>query len=130
VSPSGLGVKIWVRGVWPADAENQNAEHGIEVYSEGRYFAVTGVRVEGSPAGIRECQSDLDWLRETYFPRSQPKPPTASPPADGKSNSTAGGSGHKLNVAKYLAANGRAFRVKDKSDKRGRTRYVLAEGAQ
>lgn len=116
VSPSGLGVKLWARGDWPIDADNQNAEHGIEVYRDSRYFAVTGVRVEGTPADIRECQAELDWLRETYFVKKKTPPP---------SNSNSAGTSHKLDVEKWLTARGVTFRRKEKLSKHGQARWCI-----
>jgi primase-polymerase (primpol)-like protein len=42
VSPSGLGIKLWVRGKW-SHPDNQVAAFGLEVYAASRFFAITGV---------------------------------------------------------------------------------------
>lgn len=47
VSPSGTGAKLFGRGVWKGDWHKRPHPSGvgeIEVYSEGRYFTVTGHR--------------------------------------------------------------------------------------
>lgn len=87
VSPSGTGVKIFTRGEWAADWNKQAIDGdghggkspGIEVYTHGRYFAVTGTKLRSMPDHARECQSDLDWLakkfrKTTSFVASEPKP--------------------------------------------------------
>ena len=65
ISPSGLGVKIWVRGKLPGPGKQVDIGHGqrVEMYGQGRFFAVTG-RVYGDPmrTTITECQAKVDWL--------------------------------------------------------------------
>ena len=43
VSPSGTGVKIFVKGKLPGRGAARN---GIEVYSQGRFFTVTGMQID------------------------------------------------------------------------------------
>ncbi len=59
VSPSGTGLKVFVRGSWPTDLPHMTPwETGdVEVYDSGRYFAMTGrafrnVEVVESPVGL------------------------------------------------------------------------------
>lgn len=53
VSPSGTGVKIFCKriGEWTyqnkSTADAEKSHHGWEVYTGGRYFAVTGLRLRG-----------------------------------------------------------------------------------
>lgn len=61
VSPSGTGVKIWARsGSMPAAYTHKKefmdgeSPYEVEVYHTGRWFAVTGHRLEGTPAEVRE----------------------------------------------------------------------------
>jgi AAA domain len=56
VSPSGTGVKLICRGKIPAALTKTDE---IEMYCEGRYFALTGVSLNG--AVIREAQEQLSW---------------------------------------------------------------------
>src|SRR5690349_2021836 len=63
ISPSGTGVKIFVNDVTPV-LGNHVAQTGrvvkfgkkpqIEIYTTGRYFAVTGWRLEAAPNEIRK----------------------------------------------------------------------------
>jgi hypothetical protein len=77
VSPSGTGVKIFVRGKSPFTTgkkiEPPNAPQiceklpQIEVYDFGRYFTTTGHRLDG-PTEPQERQAALDWLKEKFCP--------------------------------------------------------------
>ena len=49
LSPSGRGLQIIIRGTLPAKGRRKGA---IEMYSEGRYFTMTGESVEGESAAI------------------------------------------------------------------------------
>ena len=79
VSPSGTGVKCWCKASLPkpgyktrpgqVGGKGNGKSAGIEVYSQGRYFAVTGWRMMKYPKAIREV--DLSWLIEKYFPEQQ-----------------------------------------------------------
>lgn len=79
VSPSMTGVKIWVRGQWNYDIGNKvfvsaakqigDKKPAIEVYDSGRYFAMTGVVLQGQRE-IRERQVELDQLREQFWPNT------------------------------------------------------------
>jgi putative DNA primase/helicase len=63
VSPSGTGVKIFVRGALPAGAHKS----AIEAYDSGRYFTVTGLHVAGTPLTIEDRHAELQalyaWLK-------------------------------------------------------------------
>lgn len=73
VSPSGSGVKVWVKSCL-AEGHRLQLPHpwtegkspGIEVYARGRYFTVTTRRLEGMDT-IREV--DLGWLVDKYWPQ-------------------------------------------------------------
>jgi hypothetical protein len=69
VSPSGTGVHTIVRGKLPAGKGNQIV-HGngkVEMFSRARYFTVTGIHVDGTPAEIFNRQSELLTLHEKLF---------------------------------------------------------------
>jgi hypothetical protein len=60
VSPSGNGVKIWVRGSLPANLGGVKVKDGaIELYDRARYFAVTGRAFRGAPLEIEDHAADL-----------------------------------------------------------------------
>ena len=81
VSPSLTGVKLFLRGTSPFERGKKtavkadrvcNKAPGVEIYSSGRYFAVTGLKLAGIPATLES--RDLAWLRETFWPaRKTPK---------------------------------------------------------
>lgn len=80
VSPSGTGVKIFVRGTSTFKrgrkvATGYEDKYGktpeIEIYDWGRYFAVTGERLAGC-VGIENRQKELDQLCEQWFPEVIP----------------------------------------------------------
>lgn len=54
VSPSGAGVKVWVRGRKPewlgTRCRRQHHDGEVEIYDKARYFAVTGRKLDGAPA--------------------------------------------------------------------------------
>lgn len=67
VSPSQTGVKIWCRGKWGPGKRTSVATGAIEVYDHGRYFCVTGQQLQGC-SEIRDCQPQLDALRDQFWP--------------------------------------------------------------
>ena len=56
ISPSGTGVKLITRGKIPSAVTKTDE---IEMYSDGRYFALTGRSLNGDT--IRPAQEQLDW---------------------------------------------------------------------
>jgi len=81
VSPSGTGVKLWVRGDWPFDGHKQiltdvekvsDKTPAVEVYDSVRYFAVTGNVLRGQTK-IRDCQEQLNALRSQFWKTETPK---------------------------------------------------------
>ncbi len=81
VSPSGTGVKIWIKGAIPDGKGFQrkldDQGRAIEVYDRDRYFAFTGEILQGVPEDVRPAQEALDYLIETY--RKKPKQPAPQP---------------------------------------------------
>ena len=52
---------------------------GIEIYSAGRYFTITGKRVDGTPEKIEERQGELERIISAHFapePGAIPSTPT------------------------------------------------------
>lgn len=62
ISPSGTGIKFWVRASIPAAKKFPYHDGAIEIYSSGRYFCFTGNRWPTSTMEIEECQTTIDWL--------------------------------------------------------------------
>ena len=71
ISPSRTGVHIIVRGKLPAGKGNQVALHGgkLEMFSQARYFTITGVQVDCTPGEILDRQAELTALHEELFSR-------------------------------------------------------------
>lgn len=65
VSPSGRGVKIIVRGQLPPKGRRRKGD--IEMYSESRYFTITGRRLETACPKIEERPSELLALHTRLF---------------------------------------------------------------
>jgi putative DNA primase/helicase len=64
VSPSGRGVKIYVR----ASERKGVRRKGLEIYGPGRYFAVTGARVAGARPTVEDREDQLAQLIAEEFP--------------------------------------------------------------
>jgi hypothetical protein len=65
ISPSGKGLKLWVRGRVPANLGGVSTGDGqIEIYDHARYFAVTGRVFRGAPLEIEEHAADIRALYE------------------------------------------------------------------
>ena len=59
-SPSGRGLHIFVKGA----VSKSHKINGCEIYSEKRYFTVTGRQVPGTPAAVRQLTAEqLEELR-------------------------------------------------------------------
>lgn len=78
VSPSGEGIRIFIRG--KIESALKDDATGVEVYSTGRYLTVTGDQVDGTPSEIRLAPRTLDKLtaivggaREAKRPKSNGK---------------------------------------------------------
>ncbi len=72
VSPSGTGVKIFCRASLARSLKRGN----IEMYDRGRYFTVTGRRVESFP--VAEPHEPLDALAPEPPPAPTPTAPTST----------------------------------------------------
>lgn len=84
VSPSGKGVKLWVRGGISAERGTRRGyeDGAIEMYDWGRFFTVTGRRYDGTPAEIAGRQAYIDALYRRITAKAidaKPAPPAAPP---------------------------------------------------
>jgi hypothetical protein len=72
ISPSGEGLKIWVRGSLPANLPGVQVVGGgqIELYDHSRYFTVTGRVFRGAPMEIEDHVADLLHLYSRLRTRS------------------------------------------------------------
>lgn len=79
VSPSGTGVKLLVIATKPGERCKAG---NVEVYSDGRYFTLTGQRVPDTPAEPQPRQEAVNAVYAELFPSaSQPSRPAGSTPA-------------------------------------------------
>ncbi len=69
VSPSGKGVKVWVR----ANLSRSQVRPGLEIYGGRRYFTVTGQLLPQFPDTVEERQAALEAVLATFFPPRQSK---------------------------------------------------------
>jgi primase-polymerase (primpol)-like protein len=76
VSPSGTGLKVFLRGVLPP---GRNRKGPVEMYDRARFFTMTGCHVPGMPAGAEERQGELAALHVRTFPPQQPLTAPAGP---------------------------------------------------
>jgi hypothetical protein len=86
ISPSGCGLKIWVRGVLPENvpgAKVKDENGGIEIYDRGRYFAVTGRAFRGAPLQIEDHAKDLLALYARMRPAAGKRTWPVQPKSDG-----------------------------------------------
>jgi len=76
VSQSGKGIHIFVKGSKPTDKCKATARtfKAIEVYDSGRYIAMTGNHLPGTPLEIIERQGTLKSLCALYFPERESTP--------------------------------------------------------
>jgi hypothetical protein len=71
-SPSGEGVKALAIGTLPGPDRNDSDRSGIEVYGGGRYFTITGHRLEDVPEVIGERTAELAYLYHLVFGDGEP----------------------------------------------------------
>ncbi len=74
---SGTGLRIWIEaekkpGSW---CGSKNEVRELEVYSQGRFFTVTGLHLDGTPRTIERRQEAFDAFMEREAPPEKPKPP-------------------------------------------------------
>jgi putative DNA primase/helicase len=65
-SPSGEGVRIFVRGSLPSGIAGKKRGN-IEAYSSGRYLTVTGHRLNDAPPTIESRQAEIGRLCKKFF---------------------------------------------------------------
>lgn len=105
VSPSGGGVHVLLKGNLPPGG---NRKGRVEMYSRGRYFTMTGLHLEGTPATIEKRQAELAALHGEIFGQAQPKNP-ALPAKTSGSFPALDLSDRELIDRAHRAANGERF---------------------
>jgi primase-polymerase (primpol)-like protein len=70
-SPSGAGLKVFVRGDLPSGRRRKGA---IEMYDRGRFFTTTGHHLAGVSATVNDRQAELTRLhRRVFGPEKKPR---------------------------------------------------------
>lgn len=86
-SPSGHGLKLFVRGAWPRTRHRKPLPAGngarVEVYDRARYFTVTGDVWGTAPHELPDATEGLVWLASSLFPEPKPAPKSSHPSANG-----------------------------------------------
>jgi putative DNA primase/helicase len=81
VSPSGTGVKLIGLGALPEGTMGRrNATTGAECYDRGRYFTVTGQRLQESPESCEGAPDVLTAFLAHHFPKKEAAPVNQSAP--------------------------------------------------
>lgn len=70
VSRSGNGIHIICKGKLP---EGNRRKGGVEMYSAGRYFIITGNLYNSKYKDIKDCTESVKVLHSKYLPTSVPK---------------------------------------------------------
>ncbi len=78
ISPSGRGVKIFVRGKLPGEKHRiqglpsfGTSDGGIEIYNDKRYFTVTGDILPESKNRVRKVVQTIKEIYKQYFPEEK-----------------------------------------------------------
>jgi len=112
ISPSGRGLKVWVRGSVPRGVQGLLADGGrIEVYDRRRYFTFTGDAFRGAPLEVADHAIDVQRLYEHLTERASNKEAWPSRPSD--SGHIPRGSRHNTLVS--FAGTFRARRICDEA---------------
>lgn len=78
ISPSGTGLHVLARGSLP---EGRRRKGSIEIYADGRYFTLTGARLEGTPRDLRERTAELAALHARIFGENGRREPQIRQPS-------------------------------------------------
>lgn len=73
VSPSGTGIKVFTKT--NLDGSRTKKEAGVELYRDGRYFAVTGHALNGHAAPAQDPQ-DLGWMVSRFWGEAMGRAPS------------------------------------------------------
>ena len=75
-SPSGTGIHILCRGTIPAKDRRKG---NVEMYSEGRFFTVTGNTLVGTQEEVKERTAQAAAVHAKYLRREEAAPATSQP---------------------------------------------------
>ncbi len=81
VSPSGNGIKIFIRGSKPGKRCRKPYHDGeVEIYDQGRFFTVTGMPYNGSPLDVHASQDALNAAYRDIFGEGESDSPENKSP--------------------------------------------------
>ena len=78
-SPSGKGVRIFLRGSLPPDHRNKCSEKGVEIYTSAKALTVTGRRHKAYSPKIETRQEELERFYRLVFGLESEKKATRKP---------------------------------------------------
>ena len=78
VSPSGKGIKIFVKGSLPPGRRRKGK---VEMYDEGRYFTVTGARLPDRPETVNGRTAQLAAIHAQHIGQDEPPKISEKPSA-------------------------------------------------
>lgn len=77
VSPSGKGVKVFVRGKLPGESGRRHkidkSGAAVEMYDQTRFFTVTGRRLDGWSGAVEDRSAEVAAIYSEFFPPKKPK---------------------------------------------------------
>lgn len=80
ISQSTTGVHVIARATLPGEKGRRDAKLGIEMYSEARFFVMTGQHLDGTPRTVEKRQEAVAGMFRDIFAAKE-KPDKASAPA-------------------------------------------------
>lgn len=119
VSPSGTGLRIFVRGKLPPEGRKRG---NIEMYDRERYLTVTGRHVAGAPLTVERRQQQLDALHARTFPAAVARPATTNVVSLSRSDD-------EILTMGWNARNGQKFSALWKGDTSGYPSHSEADAA-
>ena len=84
-SPSKRGLHIFLKGTLTGKG-NRNSNTGVEIYSNARYFTMTGNRFRSCADIIADDNSAIEYIQQTFI--SPPQQSQPKPTAKSKTNTT------------------------------------------
>ena len=102
-SPSGEGIRIFVKGALPGGISGKK-KGNVEIYSAGRYLTLTGHRLENARLTLETRQNEIDWLFEKFFRESEVK--ESKPASNGNGHTEWNPTDDELLTKAFMASNG------------------------
>jgi putative DNA primase/helicase len=76
ISPSGTGLRIFLRGALPPRGRRKGA---VEMYTDGRFLTLTGNHVSSTPAAVEDRHAGIVALHRQFFGAPMPVEPSPEP---------------------------------------------------